>query len=264
MLVDAQRKLVACLCNFVKGNPRNQDEVINYLPQLRKHLGNLRLPATWPDGFTEAHKSKVSVAPGLNTEEVIIECLRNNIDVCQTKIPRDLLEEFGILINAEPDPSVCMHLDLFQLMCLPEGIRTKAVPRNQGMVLDVLLSDSLQGLQSSINGAFSCEAKKDENPERIVRLLAATICDGNVTTAALLQTKRINIEATVEKLHNLLIDICSGSYKELSDRGRMSRVDENIAVSNHAHFNALMVFLSELLNVAVVLSKCKHSCALSR
>jgi len=252
MLVHAQRKLVECLCNFVKGNPRNQDEVINHLPQLRKHLGNLKLPSTWPEDFTEAHKAKVLTAPGLNTEEVIIECLRNNLDVCQTKVPRDLLEEFGILMNAQPDPSACMQLELLQLMCLPEGIGTKAVPRNQSMVLDVLVSDSLKNFQTCIKEVFSSDANRNAHPERLVLLLAATICDGNVTTAALLQSKKISIDKTVAKMHALLVTICPGSYKELSGQSQMSRNAENTAVSDHKYFKALIIFLAEQLDVTAV------------
>ena len=256
MLVHAQRKLVECLCNFVKGNPRNQDEVINHLPQLRKHLGNLKLPSTWPEDFTEAHKAKVLTAPGLNTEEVIIECLRNNLDVCQMKVPRDLLEEFGMMMNAQPDPSACMQLELLQLMCLPEGIGTKAVPRNQSMVLDVLLSDNLQHLKACINDVFFSSAQ-GEKPERLVLLLAAAICDGNVTTANQLQGKKISIEATVAKMHTLLVSICLGSYKELSDRGKMGRDAENAAISTHPLYNALLCFLAEQLDVLVVSLSCQ-------
>jgi hypothetical protein len=239
------------LRDFVKGNSRNQDEVIKHLPQLRKHLGNLKLPSTWPEDFTEAHKAKVLTAPGLNTEEVIIECLRNNVDVCEMKIPRDLLEEFGILMNAQPDPNSCMQLELFQLMCLPEGFGTKAVPRNQSMVLDVLLSDNLQHLKVCINDVFLSNNQAEKMPERLVLLLAATICDGNVTTAAMLQSKKISIDATVSKMHTLLVTILR-SCKNLPDRGQMGIDDEILAVSDHRHFNALVIFLAELLGVAVV------------
>jgi len=256
MLAHAQRELVACLRDFVKGNSRNQDEVIKHLPQLRKHLGNLKLPSTWPEDFTEAHKAKVLTAPGLNTEEVIIECLRNNVDVCEMKIPRDLLEEFGILMNAQPDPNSCMQLELFQLMCLPEGFGTKAVPRNQSMVLDVLLSDNLQHLKACINDVFFSSAQ-GEKPERLVLLLAAAICDGNVTTANQLQGKKISIEATVAKMHTLLVSICLGSYKELSDRGKMGRDAENAAISTHPLYNALLCFLAEQLDVLVVSLSCQ-------
>jgi hypothetical protein len=250
MLVHAQRKLVECLVNFVKGNPRNQAEVMAHLPELRPHLGLLQLPV-WPEDFSDGHKARCSTSPGLNAEEVVIECLRGNLDVCQTKVPRDLLEEFGLLMDAEPDPSACSQLELFQLMCLPDGPGTKAVPRNQSMVLDVLLSDRLRHLRACVNNVFFSEAP-GEKPERLVLLLAATICDSNLKTAAQLQSKKISIEATVAKMHTTLVAVCLGSYQALSDRGRMGREAENAAVSGHPLFNALLVFLAEQFQVLVV------------
>jgi len=251
MLVHAKRKLIECLSDFVKGNPQNQDEVVNHLPQLRKHLGQLKLPPTWPDDFTEAHRAKVNTMPGLNAEGVIIECLRNNVDVCQMKVPRDLLEEFGVLVNAEVDPSACMQLELFQLMCLPEGFGFKALPRNQGMVLDVLLSDNLQHLKACFDDVFFGDAQ-GEKPERLVLLLAAAICNNNFTTAAQLQGKKIGIEATVAKMHTLLVNACMGSYTGLSDRGKISRDTEVTALSTHPLFSALLIFLADQLDVLVV------------
>jgi hypothetical protein len=141
-------------------------------------------------------------------------------------------------------------------MCLPEGIGTKAVPRNQSMVLDVLLSDNLQHLKACINDVFFSSAQ-GEKPERLVLLLAAAICDGNVTTASQLQGKKISIEATVAKMHTLLVSICLGSYKELSDRGKMGRDAENTAISTHPLYNALLCFLAEQLDVLVVSLSCQ-------
>jgi hypothetical protein len=102
MLVHVQSKLVETLCLFVKGNPKNQELVFSYLGRLRNHLGPLKLPETWPIDFSDAHKASLPTAPGMNTEEVIVECLRDNWDLCESAVPRDLLEEFGSLLENEP------------------------------------------------------------------------------------------------------------------------------------------------------------------
>jgi hypothetical protein len=101
MLVHVQRKLVEVLVLFVKGNPKNQNAVFASVKGLRRHLGPLKHPPTWPADFGEEFRARLPTAPGLNTEEAIIECLRNNTELCQNEVPRDLLEEFGSLMDQE-------------------------------------------------------------------------------------------------------------------------------------------------------------------
>ena len=38
----------------------------------------------------------------MNTEEVIVECLRNNMQLCESAVPRDLVEDLGTLLDQEP------------------------------------------------------------------------------------------------------------------------------------------------------------------
>lgn len=102
MLVHVQSKLIETLALFVKGNRKNQGVIFKALPRLRQHLGPLKLPEVWPADFSDAHKASLPTAPGMNTEEVIIECLRDNWDLCDGAVPRDLLEEFGSLLENEP------------------------------------------------------------------------------------------------------------------------------------------------------------------
>jgi hypothetical protein len=64
-------------------------------------LGPLKLPEVWPTDFSEAQKKSLPIKPGLNTEDVIIECLRNNWELCENEVPRYLLEDFGYLIEQD-------------------------------------------------------------------------------------------------------------------------------------------------------------------
>ena len=207
MLVHVQRKLVETLVNFVKGNEKNQHCIFAHLGMLRRHLGKLKLPELWPEDFGPAHQARLPVTPGLNAEEVIIECVRGNADLCQNQVPRDLLEEFGTLMDQEPDPSDCDQLELFQLMCLPDGPDGRSVPRNQEMVLEVLLSDRLAHLRACqeavVFGPARSPGAAGAKPERIAWLLSACICQNNVKTAAKLQSRRMGIDATMSKIDDL-------------------------------------------------------------
>lgn len=101
MLVHAQSELIGILPFFVKGNPKNQGLIFSHLQQLRKHLGPLKLP-DWPPDFSDEHKEMLPTGPGMNAEEVIIECLRDNWVLCERSVPQDLLEDFGIILENEP------------------------------------------------------------------------------------------------------------------------------------------------------------------
>ena len=76
---------------------------------------------------------KVVTGPRMCAEEVILECMRNNEYLCAEQLPRDLFEEFGRLLDAEPDPSASPILEFFLLACLPQGTPAggNAIVRNQ-------------------------------------------------------------------------------------------------------------------------------------
>lgn len=78
----------------------------------KRHFGPLRLPPVWPEDFNDKHKALIYVDPGMNTEAVIVECLRNNTILCQDDVPRDLLEEFGILIDISPVTDLTLYMCL--------------------------------------------------------------------------------------------------------------------------------------------------------
>ena len=252
MLVHVQRKLFEALGNFVRGNTKNQVVVFKHLKTLRKHLGPLKLPLTWPDDFGVEHQRRLATGPGLNTEEIIIECLRNNANLCENSTPRDLLEEFGALMDQEPDPSGCNQLELFQILCLPNGPGGKAVPRNQEMVLDVLLSDSLTNVKAALDAVFDeTSAGVTSSPETILNLLSATICQSNIKAASKLQGKGVRLETTLHRAHSLLVHL-TGSHKTAEDAPVMDRVEEEDALAGSAYFVALIAFLAEQLEANVV------------
>jgi hypothetical protein len=240
LLVNAQRKLIELLVMFVKDNTKNQNIVFKRLDALRKHFGPLNLPVIATDDFTEAHEKQLATEPGMNTEAVIVECLRNNAQLCQDEVPRELIEEFGVLVDASGDPTTCPNLELFSIVCQPNGGVSKVIPRNQEMVLDVLLSDKLRKLPDTIKAIFSSDnssnmAGSGLRPERIVQLFSACIRQGNLRTASKLQAHRVSVEATVTVLANL----CSQNNSK--DFGIKSTL-----------FSALLEFLSLQLEVLVV------------
>ena len=49
---------------------------------------------------------------------------------------------------------MCAYLEFFQILCLPRAQGGKAIPRNQEMVLDVLLSDRLKGIKRALHDTF--------------------------------------------------------------------------------------------------------------
>jgi hypothetical protein len=102
ILVEVQSMLIKSLALFVKSNERNQNVIFKHLAKLRKHLGPLKMPDTWPADFSEEHKKMLPTHPGMDTEEVIIECCRNNWYLCDAEVPRDLVEDFGFLLENEP------------------------------------------------------------------------------------------------------------------------------------------------------------------
>jgi hypothetical protein len=246
MLVHVQSKLVETLCLFVKGNAKNQRIIFKHLGRLRKHLGPLKLPETWPADFSDAHKASLPTAPGMNTEEVIIECLRNNWDLCDGAVPRDLLEDFGSLLENEPDPSESDKLDLFRIMCQPIAYG-RTIPRNQEMVVDVLLSDNLPNVQRMLEQVFWSDNSKRISvmkPENVLRVLTATILDGNLACAAKLQGKRFTIDCTVKAIEGLL--------RQLLEGNNYTRERAEDAVLESEHFCALIEFLANQLDVLVL------------
>jgi hypothetical protein len=96
-----------------------------------RHFGPLNLPSVWPEEFNDNHKALIHVDPGMNAEAVVMECLRNNTALCQDAVPRDLLEEFGLLVDISPDPSSCINLEFLTILCAPNGEASKPIPRNQ-------------------------------------------------------------------------------------------------------------------------------------
>jgi hypothetical protein len=207
LLITAQRRLINLVIMFVKGNSKNQHIVFEYLPDIRKHCGPLKFPEIFPEDFTEEHKAKLDVQ-GMNCEGVIVECLRNNTQLCQDSIPRDLLEDFGVLIDASTDPTTSPYLEIFAIACQPCGPESKALHRNQDLVLEVLLSDSLQKFPNFIHDIFFGNTNDilshcGYKPENIVKLFSATICQGNIRAASKLQAHRITVDTTVSALNRL-------------------------------------------------------------
>jgi hypothetical protein len=98
---------------------------------IKRHRGDLNLPSTIPAEFTPELKEELVTGPGMNAEAVVVECLRNNTALCQDAVPRDLLEEFGLLVDISPDPTSCINLEFLTILCAPNGEASKPIPRNQ-------------------------------------------------------------------------------------------------------------------------------------
>ena len=97
-LVAVLREVVACLTVFVVENPENQKLVARYLPQICEMTGSLTEPL-----LKESSSADLMVCEHLalyrnvtiGAEELILETVRDNIQLCQYNIPLKLFEEFG-------------------------------------------------------------------------------------------------------------------------------------------------------------------------
>jgi hypothetical protein len=103
----------------VRKNAKNQRLVFEHLPALRRLMGPLRIP-TIPSSFSETSKETLlAQGQAMNTEAVIIECLRGNAGLCAESVPRDLVEQFAELLNNQPDPSTSPLIEFFTILCEP-------------------------------------------------------------------------------------------------------------------------------------------------
>jgi len=216
MLLDVQRRLLDVVRLYAKNNTENQHEVFSKeLPGLVRHLGPLKDPE-WASDVTEEQRRRfiVESGSGLNTEALIVECLEGNADLCE-HVHRDLVEEFGDLLEAQDDPSKALHvLDFFKVICLPSGASGKAIPRNQEMCLDVLLSPELSNVSKSFEMAMSRGDGDGQHdlayPERFIDLFSATLQAHNLRAQAKLQQKGFRLEKTLHRLEQVTNDVlCS-------------------------------------------------------
>lgn len=219
-------------------------------------MGPLRLPTTYTEDFTAEHVAQLHLSDDvrINTEEVIVECLRNNYQLCQDSIPNDLIEELGILMDKEKDITDCMQMEAFLLMCLPKGHGSKAISRNQERVLDVLLSDALINVKRTIHRLFFIPKPTDQNnnnnrsysineetisgeikvkyPDRLISLLSATICKGNRKAARQLESKpHIDIEATLDVLERVLKSILrmeDMKLREKEEKLKLEKIEQEL------------------------------------
>ena len=235
MLVDVVRRLIECLIIFVKENPANQSAVFRTaLPMLRKHMGPLELPPLSQEFEDDPSLAAEIVRyPGLNTEEVIVECMRNNETLCADQIPVELFSDFGRILNAEPDPSDSPLLEFFTVACLPHGtkIGTNACTRNQNRTLDMFLSKEHTSIFAAVEGTFGVRGQPlPSHPARVVELLSAMIQSGNHANAGRLQAHQITLEVTLEALARLMdkhdppSEVRRASV--VKPRGRNGSVDE--------------------------------------
>lgn len=190
-------------------------------------------------------QARVAVGPGLDAERVVVACLRDNEELCRRSVPRDLIEQLGRDLDAETDPSAAPQLEFFQVFCQPTGVDGKTLPRNQAAALDVLLSDRLARLRSAINASFfSLETSDFMRPDRILRLLSATICQGNIKCATKLQAVGFSIKAVLGSAYGLMTKIMANTA---SSSGTPAELEAALVGSEH--FCAFIEFLANQFEV---------------
>jgi hypothetical protein len=99
-------------------------------------------------------------------------------------------------------PSESKNLDMFLIMCQPVKYG-RANDRNQEMLVDVLLSDSLPRIQKSLSFIFSGDANKlgsVADPEKLLRMFNSTIVEGNVKCGQQLHNFGFTIASTIKSL----------------------------------------------------------------
>jgi hypothetical protein len=236
--IGVMRKVIEMMTDFVSGNEKNQEIIfLTSLTDLRYHLGDLKLPINLnKDDYDEFEnnpkfKSQLITQPGLNSESVIIECLKGNIRLCSEEIPRILFEEFGELLNNEPEVSESRLLEFFHITMLPNPL-LDSLFRNQESTLDVLLSPKFVSIKSNIESVFFMNYHQSlpPNPENIINLLSTCIMNQNGITSSRLQANGYSIDATIYALSKVLDKI------ELKSNGASDIMKEiTLQHSEHHH-----------------------------
>jgi hypothetical protein len=281
--IGALRKVIEMLTDFVSGNEKNQEIIfMTSLSDLRRHLGDLKIPQNLPKAFTENSelKSQLVTQPGLNSESVIIECLKGNFRLCSEEIPRALFEEFGELLNNEPEPSESYLLDFFKIAIQPEpGI--DGLFRNQESTLDVLLSPKYDNIRQAMEGCFDINGQplpiKSQN---ILNVLSACIMNQNGITSSRLQANGYSIDVTINAMSKCLDGLTRNEEEEcvfdpsappssststpteaeqglshissFTIQGDAERKKQEEALLNNDHFTSLVEFLAHQLRCLVI------------
>jgi hypothetical protein len=255
LIVSAVRRMVEVLVEFVSGNPENQRLVFTSLSldDLLNGLGDLEVPTSSSLSLQDA--KLLETAPGLNLEEVVIECLRGNAYLCSEKVPKELVLEFGRLLDKQPDCSDSPLVEFFAILCEPEGGgsggvgssssisdgKGEAVVRNQELVVDVFLgqnsAEPLPNLTRSLMGCFGLDSDMTlpARPEAIVSLLCRCVSHGNNVNAARLQAHGLTMEVTVEALASMVEE----TFELFEERGMREK-----AFLESAQFMTMLVFAS--------------------
>ena len=129
----------------------------------------------------------------------MLECIRNNEYLCAEKLPRDLFDQFGELLNGEPEPSTSPILEFFLIACLPEGCAGNAIVRNQESSIEVLLSPKLDKIRTTIRSVFG-EGALCKAPAKVCKVLVALIAQGNKLTPAQLQSNDLTLDKAAAQL----------------------------------------------------------------
>lgn len=207
----------------------------------------MKLPEVWPEDFKEELKLQLPVAPGMNAESVVIECLRKNEHLCAEVVTKDLFVTFGHLLNEFPDPSISPVLEFFEIVCCPCD---KAILRNQSITVDVFMSDDLPNLKNCVASIFSPNASSHQcaAPERIAKLLSACIVEGNIQTASHLQRNRLTMDANLLVIEGFLTKI-KASQDNSSSALSSSSNDELV---DDAYLGEMLILLSLMMEILVV------------
>eukprot|EP00615_Pteridomonas_danica_P011890 CAMPEP_0114363634 /NCGR_PEP_ID=MMETSP0101-20121206/26762_1 /TAXON_ID=38822 ORGANISM="Pteridomonas danica, Strain PT" /NCGR_SAMPLE_ID=MMETSP0101 /ASSEMBLY_ACC=CAM_ASM_000211 /LENGTH=1145 /DNA_ID=CAMNT_0001510471 /DNA_START=4503 /DNA_END=7937 /DNA_ORIENTATION=+ len=273
--IDVLRRVVEMLTDFVSYNEKNQEIIfMTSLHHLRYHLGDLKLPQL-PNEFINDStlQSQLVTQPGLNTEQVIIECLKNNFRLCSEEIPRALFDEFGELLNKEPEPSESPLLEFFNITIQPiAGAET--LFRNQESTLEVMLSSKYSNIQQQMEGCFVMNGQPlPMKPENIINTLSACISNQNSITSSKLQANGYSIDATINALSKVLDSVIKQSVTQEEEcafdptKGppngmqhvssfSQEAVDERkkreeLLLSNN-HFTSLIILLAHQLRCLVI------------
>jgi len=223
ILVTTLRKFNQVIVEFIRGNKENQCLIFEALPELERHLGLLKVP-TFDEHFDHSMAEQIPTDPGLGVEQVIIECLRGNEYLCDEKVPRDLFEDFAQLLNNEPDISASPLLEIFTILCIPEG--TPNI-RNQEYTVDVFTSEILGDLRATIQGVFGVGSVLCSSPEKIVRLICATIEGHNASNAMRLQSIELSMDNAIAVANKQLAKVQEQCLpEETARRNRLLLQDE--------------------------------------
>jgi hypothetical protein len=133
------------------------------------------------------------------SQDLIIQMLRRNEDLCDKRVKRPLIELFASLVDSSADSSAAPTLDLFFILAQPQE---RPIQDNQTAVAELLLNDkSFPNLAKTVRSVVLPGGGGLAHPSRILQLARVVMENKNEYAASqLMQHANLSIDATCDAI----------------------------------------------------------------